>query len=218
MTTIDTLFSARAYLPKPYQKSLKCARKLRPKTPPLQRSFTVLCKVNSSSASQPSGTNNDDFVSRVLKENPNQIEPRYLIGDKFYNLKEKENLGKNVGFVEFLAGRLNFKVKPKKERNESQNETEAVYLKDILREYKGKLYVPEQIFSVEFSEEEEFDRNLEELPIMSLEDFNKAMKSGKVKLLTSKEIAVSTYQSGYRNFVVDLKEIPGDKSLHRTKW
>lgn len=220
MTTIDTLLSTRVYLPKPYQKSLKCTRKFRSKMPYPQRSFTILCELNSGSASQPSENKRDDFVTRILKQNPSQIEPRYLIGDKFYTLKDKENLSKNqnMGLIEFLAKRLNFKTQPKKERNIRENEDDAVYLKDILREYKGKLYVPEQVFEPELSEEEEFDRNLEELPKMSFEDFMKAMKSDKVKLLTSKEVTGSIYGTRYRDFIVDLNEIPGEKSLHRTKW
>lgn len=160
-------------------------------------------------------------MARVLKENPSQIEPRYLVGDKFYTLKEKERLGKNsnVGFVELLAKRLNFS-KLKNERIEGQSDggvkDDAVYLKDILREYKGKLYVPEQIFGTELPEEEQFEKSLEELPRMSYEDFLKAVKSEKVKLLTSKEVAGTSY--GVSDYIVDLKEIPGQKSLHRTKW
>lgn len=95
---------------------------------------------------------------------------------------------------------------------------EAVYLKDILREYRGKLYVPEQIFGTKLSEEEEFDKNLEALPRMSFEEFQKAMKSDKVKLLTSQEDNGVSYVNGYRDLIVELKEIPGDKRLHRTKW
>lgn len=162
-------------------------------------------------------------MTRVLKENPSQIEPRYLVGDKFYTSKEKESLGKNsnVGFIELWAKRLKFsKAEPKKERTEGQNYSEvrdeSVYLKDILREYKGKLYVPEQIFGTELPEEEEFERSLEELPTMSFEDFQKALKSDKVKLLTLKEVTGTSY--GFTDFIVDLKEIPGQKSLHRTKW
>ncbi|XP_002509985.2 probable inactive ATP-dependent zinc metalloprotease FTSHI 1, chloroplastic [Ricinus communis] len=220
MTTIDTLLSTRVYPPKTYRKSLQCTPIIRPKATFLRRSFTALCGLNSSSESQPSDTKKDGFVTRVLKENPSQLEPRYRIGEKFYTLKEKDNLSKNQnkGMIEFLAKRLNFTGKWKKVDNESQNEGKDVYLKDILREYKGKLYVPEQIFVAALSEEEEFNRNLEELPQMSFEDFNKAMKKDKVKLVTSKEVRGSSYLDNYRDFIVDLKEIPGEKTLHRTKW
>ncbi|WCJ26538.1 ATP-dependent zinc metalloprotease FtsH [Euphorbia peplus] len=213
MATIDSLLlPTRVYLPKPYQKPLNHTRNHRSKYPLLHRSFTVLCQVKPTSGSGPE-PGKDDFLTRVLKENPSQIEPRYLIGEKFYNSKEKDGLSKkkNLGFVQILADRLNFKAKTEK----TNGSGEAVYLKDILREYKGKLYVPEQIFGAELSEEEEFDKSLEELPKMSFEDFRKAMESGKVKLLTSKEVA---RVGGFREFIVDLKEIPGQKSLHRTKW
>ncbi|KAE8055124.1 hypothetical protein FH972_011985 [Carpinus fangiana] len=240
MTSIDILSTPRVHLPKPYthigrshpilihSKNLNFTRK----TPIYSRlllpnSFRVLCKSNSESSSQASGaseTTKDDFVTRVLKENPSQVESKYRIGNKFYTLKEKEDLGKNpdVGVIEFLAKRLNLMPKAERENGEGRNESgvgdEAVHLKDILREYRGKLYVPEQIFGPALSEEEEFDRNLEVLPRMSFEDFLKAMRSDKVKLLTSKEGTGMSYVNGHRDFIVELKEIPGDKSLHRTKW
>jgi hypothetical protein len=240
MTSIDILSTPRVHLPKPYthigrshpilihSKSLNFTRK----TPIYSRlllpnSFTVLCKSNSESSSQASGaseTTKDDFVTRVLKENPSQVESKYRIGNKLYTLKEKEDLGKNpdVGVIEFLAKRLNLMPKAERENGEGRNKSgvgdEAVHLKDILREYRGKLYVPEQIFGPALSEEEEFDRNLEVLPRMSFEDFLKAMRSDKVKLLTSKEGTGMSYVNGHRDFIVELKEIPGDKSLHRTKW
>lgn len=158
-------------------------------------------------------------MSRLLKENPSQLEPKYLIGQRLYTLKEKENLSKkkDQGVLRSLAEKLNLSGKPKKESGH-KNEPENVYLKDLLREYKGKLYVPEQVFGSELSEEEEFHRNVENLPKMSIEDFRKYMKCDQVRLLTSKEVGGVAYANGYRDFVVDLKEIPGDKSLQRTKW
>ncbi|XVE58083.1 hypothetical protein DITRI_Ditri04bG0142000 [Diplodiscus trichospermus] len=236
MTTIDTLISARVHFPKPYStptklipkgiKPLNFTRKFQSRTSFLHRSFTVLCELQSSRPGDTSKPKGDDFVTRVLKENPSQVEPRFLVGNKIYTLKEKEDLskGNNRGLIENLKNKLNSKEKSKNERNESERKTEIssenddVYLNDILREYKGKLYVPEQIFGAELSEEEEFERNLEELPKMSLDDFMKAMKSDKVKLLTSKEVSGVSYVGGYRDFVVDLKDIPGDKGLQRTKW
>ncbi|KAG8486065.1 hypothetical protein CXB51_019443 [Gossypium anomalum] len=236
MATIDTLISARVNFPKPYSTPIKSlpkrihpsnlTRKFRSRTALLHRSFTVLCELQSS---QPSGDTSkpkgDDFVTRVLKENPSQVEPRYLVGNKIYTLKEKEDLrkGSNLGLIEILKKKLNTKSKSKNEtiggeRESETSENDYVYLNDILREYKGKLYVPEQIFGAELSEEEEFEKNLEELPKMSLEDFRKAMKSDKVKLLTSKEVSGVSYVGRYWDFVVDLEDIPGDKSLQRTKW
>ncbi|KAK7251442.1 hypothetical protein RIF29_34641 [Crotalaria pallida] len=174
--------------------------------------FTLRCKSSSSSE--------EDFVSRVLKENPSQVQPKFLVGEKFYTLKEKQDLSKkfNVGLLDVLK-----KLKPKKTSEGSENveqnkvlgeKSDSVYLKDLLKEYKGQLYVPEQVFGKKLSEEEEFDRNLEACPKMSIEEFRKTMSKDKIKLITSKEDKFN----GYRDFVVELKEIPGDKSLHTTKW
>lgn len=190
------------------------------------KSGSVLCASRPGAAGK-GGDNGkeEDFMSRVLKENPSQIEPRFLIGNKFYTLKEKQDLSKesNMGPLESLSKKLKLRTKSEREVDEAQNQSEvrsdSVYLKDILREYKGKLYVPEQVFSAGLSEEEEFDRSLENLPRMSFEEFQKAAKYDKVKLLTSKEPSKGVVAgSQYRDFIVDLKEIPGDKSLQRTKW
>lgn len=232
MASVDTVFSLGTRFPTiipeiPKKSIWKHANastlpaKTRWRAPILRRSFTVLCELKSGSSS--SGETNkptaDDFVTRVLKENPSQVEPRYRVGDKLYNLKEREDLSKGAnatGAFEFIKRKLDSKTKMETEKREIGNE--SVYLSDILREYKGKLYVPEQVFGPELSEEEEFEKTVKDLPKMSLEDFRKAMKNDKVKLLTSKEVSGVPYTSGYRDFIVDLKEIPGVKSLQRTKW
>lgn len=170
-------------------------------------------------------------MARVLKENPSQVEPRYLIGDKFYTLKEKEDLSKNSdnGVFSSLVKRLNLRFNSKKVVDENPNEKLSdvkkndknegdVYLKDILREYRGKLYVPEQVFGTELSEEAEFESDLQALPKMSFEDFLKAMRSDKVKMLTWKEVTSVATGDRYRDFGVELKEIPGDKNLQRRRW
>ncbi|XAR55148.1 hypothetical protein NMG60_11030559 [Bertholletia excelsa] len=189
------------------------------------RPYAIFGKWGSKSSSQSDSSSTateEDFVTRVLKENPSQVEPRYLIGDKLYTLKDKQDLQKrssNSGLAEILK---KLRVKAGKEKKseeggvESGVDSEAVYLNDILREYKGKLHVPEQIFGPNLSEEEKFDRDLESLPKLSLEDFEKNMKSDKVKLLILKEDRGVSY--GFRDFIVELKEIPGDKKLHKTKW
>ncbi|KAL4340791.1 hypothetical protein GQ457_08G032110 [Hibiscus cannabinus] len=237
MASIDSLISAGASFPKPYStpvkslprniKSLNLTRKYPSRAPFLHRSFTVLCELQSSQPGCDTGkSKGDDFVTRVLKENPSQVEPRYLVGNKIYTLKEKEALrkGNNLGLIETLKKKLKTKATLKSETSEDERQSETssdneyVFLNDILREYKGKLYVPEQIFGAELSEEEEFEKNLEELPKMSLEDFRKAIKCGKVKLLTSNEVSGVSYVGRYRDFVVDLESIPGDKNLQRTKW
>ncbi|KAE8694649.1 FtsH extracellular protease family isoform 2 [Hibiscus syriacus] len=237
MASIDSLISAGVSFPKPYStpvnslprkiKPLNLTRKFPSRTSFLHRSFTVLCEMQSSRpGGDTSKSKGDDFVTRVLKENPSQVEPRYLVGNKIYTSREKEGLrkGKHLGLIEIMKKILKTKATLKSESNEGERQSEAssendnVYLNDILREYKGKLYVPERIFGAELSEEDEFEKNLDELPKMSLGDFRKAMKSNKVKLLTSKEVSGVSYIGRYRDFVVDLEDIPGDKSLQRTKW
>lgn len=233
MASVDTVFSLGTRFPRNIPENPKksiwkhantstFAANTRCRAPILRRSFTVLCELKSKQ-SRSGETNNppaaDDFVTRVLKENPSQMEPRYRVGDKLYNLKEREDLNKGAnatGAFEFIRRKLGSKTKTETEKNEIENE--SVYLSDILREYKGKLYVPEQVFGPELSEEEEFEKTVKDLPKMSLEDFRKAMENDKVKLLTSKEVSGVPYTSGYRDFIVDLKEIPGVKSLQRTKW
>jgi hypothetical protein len=37
-------------------------------------------------------------------------------------------------------------------------------------------------------------------------------------LVTSKETSKEDYGIGYKDYIVDLKEIPGDKRLQATKW
>ncbi|CAI9762581.1 unnamed protein product [Fraxinus pennsylvanica] len=159
-------------------------------------------------------------MTRVLRENPSQVEPKYLVGNRLYTLKEKDSLSEkrfdNPVFE--ILRRLNLKaLVGRKEIDIDSNsvKSEGVYLNDILREYKGKLYVPEQVFGINLSEEEEFNRNLKELPKLSYVDFQKYLKSDKIKLMTFTE---NSGNYAYRDFVVDLKEIPGEKSLHKTKW
>nr|XP_043628490.1 probable inactive ATP-dependent zinc metalloprotease FTSHI 1, chloroplastic [Erigeron canadensis] len=160
-----------------------------------------------------SGQNNDgssitqdDFVTRVLKENPSQVEPRYKIGDKLYTLKEKED---------FANKRRNSNGFIKKE-SDGMEYKDDVYLNDILRKFKGKLYVPEQIFVEELSEEDAFDTEFDTLPRMSFEDLQKAIETDMIKFLSFKEDDGAV--NGYKDFIVMLKEIPGDKNLQKTKW
>lgn len=205
---------------------LNFTRIIRKNPPLIHRSYAIFQKSDSKSSSQSDNASStdteNDFVTRVLKENPSQVEPKFLIGNKLYTLKEKEDLEKkssDAGIAEILK-KLRLMVGKEKKREEGGVESgvksEDVYLKDILREHRGKLYVPEQIFAANLSEEEEFDRDFESLPKLNLEDFQKYMKSDKVKLLTLKEDTGVPY--AFRDFIVELKEIPGDKNLQRTKW
>ncbi|KAH9605234.1 hypothetical protein KSS87_020007 [Heliosperma pusillum] len=238
MCTKDALFSARVYQPFPiniinlsnsrispiiirkHLGEFNSSRKIRFEFNSNRRRPTFSCK---SSNLGGNSSNSDDFMTRVLKENPSQVEPRFKIGENVYTLTEKENLKNksfDSGFFEVLK-KLNLGLKgivKKNEVPEGKKMEGNVYLKDILRNYKGKLYVPEQMFGTNLSEEEEFDRNFEKLPKMSYEEFVKFMRSAKVKLLTFKEESGMISGNGVGDFIVELKETPGDKSLHLSKW
>ncbi|CAA3008680.1 probable inactive ATP-dependent zinc metalloprotease FTSHI 1, chloroplastic [Olea europaea subsp. europaea] len=178
---------------------------------------------NPNTNSVPSFVESDDFVNRVLRTNPSRVEPKYLTGNRLYTQKEKDDLRKN-GFGNRFFNTLrwlNSKVLMSENDKESDQgnlmkSEEEVYLPDILREYKGKLYVPKQVFGASLSEEKEFDKNMEELPKLRYNDFRKYLKSDQVKLLSFKEDSGISY--GYRDFVVDLKETPGGKSFRNAKW
>ncbi|XP_051132762.1 probable inactive ATP-dependent zinc metalloprotease FTSHI 1, chloroplastic [Andrographis paniculata] len=194
------------------------------------REFRICTRAVSKSGSN-SEKSNEDFVSRVLRENPSQVEPRYLIGDKLYTSKEKEeSLNKRGinGRLSEILSRLNLRaLVGQKDKERGSEESDAavkpegegeVYLKDLLREYKGKLYVPEQVFGVNLSEEEEFVKNVKELPRMSYEDFQKYLMNDKIKLVSFKEDFGISFGTMFKDFVVDLKDIPGEKSLHSRRW
>lgn len=162
-----------------------------------------------------SSRGDEDFITRVLKENPSQVEPKYLVGDRFVTLREKQSSSKDEIFNLSRLVKWLFREGEGVKRGESSN---PVYLKDILREFKGKLYVPEEVFRESLSEEEEFERDTKELPVMSFEDFQKHLKADKIKLLTSRLTAGVSPHIGLRDFVVELKDIIGDKTLSKTKW
>ncbi|GAB4857575.1 Probable inactive ATP-dependent zinc metalloprotease FTSHI 1, chloroplastic [Ancistrocladus abbreviatus] len=244
----DTSLSIRGYQPIPIttvnrpiitsfpilnrSKQLQFSKNVRIRTLYSRPSRIRVCKSSSESPNQSnkgSVSTEEDFVTRVLKENPSQIEPKFQIGDKVYTLKERQSLkSRSFDFGAFeILKRLKFKGnwRGKEKSNEGFEDSGvlklegSVHLKDILREYRGKLYVPEQMFGVNLSEEEEFERDFETLPKMSYDDFGKFMKSDKIKLLITKEGATGVLSvDGFRDFIVELKETPGAKGLHRTKW
>lgn len=236
MCTRDTLLSARVYQPfsiKNLSRSSITSIRVRKHSDQFnssklftvgvnftRRKPTLYCK----STENAPNSDTEDFVTRVLEENPSQVEPRFQIGDKVYTSTERENLKKNkyrFGALEVLK-RLKLKDKVRineaSEENGGRNLEGNVYLNDILREYRGKLYVPEQMFGVNLSEEEVFDRNIEALPKMSYEEFVKFMVKDKVKLLSFKEQSGIVSGDEMRDFIVELKDTPGEKSLHQIQW
>lgn len=140
-------------------------------------------------------------------------------GDRFVTLREKQSASKDEIFtLNKLVKRLFGGGERRKGDVKRGDSSIPVYLKDILREFKGNLYVPEEVFRESLSEEEQFVRDLKELPVMSYEDFRKHLEADKIKLLTSRSMAAVSPQAGYRDFVVELKDIIGDKTLQKTRW
>ncbi|MCO5611198.1 hypothetical protein L7F22_065448 [Adiantum nelumboides] len=176
-----------------------------------------------------------DFATEVLKSTPSQVEPRYLIDGKLYTSREKEMLRESPvrSFVSALklenvvtfaksnkeAPQQEF-TKPSQEVAEEDHSSQSkklVYLSDLLREYKGELYVPEEAFVRSSSDLDTFQREIEVLPIMKGDDFLMAVKANQVNLVTSKA-ALGPGKFVYRDFIVSLNHIPGEEELHQTKW
>ncbi|BBN13165.1 hypothetical protein MPTK1_6g01370 [Marchantia polymorpha subsp. ruderalis] len=195
-----------------------------------------------------------DFITRILKEKPSQVEQKYKVGDEFYTLKQKMQLqtpfwrkllstiaSANISSESRKASKLGseldesttkvfeeeeeaaeaeppLETDPIKSEQDSGDNANPVYLSDLLRQYKGNLYVPEEAFEERISELQLFNKKLDTLPEMTFEDFWKAMKANQVELLTSRGMATPRGGYVYWDFVVELKDIPGETSLHQTKW
>ncbi|KAH9568473.1 hypothetical protein CY35_03G078700 [Sphagnum magellanicum] len=173
----------------------------------------------------------EDYVSRLLRERPSQVEPKYLIGDELYTLREKQRLEtplwkRAVETVQNQFAKVGSETPSQPEdeipvpsKGSDANERDKqVYLSDLLREYRGNLYVPEEAFSGHVSELEEFNRLLDVLPEMTFESFLKAMNAQQVEMLTSRGHASPRGEFVYYDFIVDLKSIPGEQHLQRRHW
>lgn len=211
----------------------------------------------SKKSSQYSKEKSEDYISRLLREKPSEIEQKFLIGDKFYTSRERENLKASVqkriknafsklasklvpidiqfqgrirnGLSELTSKLLSKDIQETRESEEKQHGASSgdidneipsnpVYLKDLLRQYKGELYVPEEAFKFHTSEMVEFNSILGTLPKMHLEDFLKAMRANQIEMLTSRAVQNPEGVYVYRDFIIDLKEPPAEKSSQRKKW
>uniref|UniRef100_A0A0C9RJ12 TSA: Wollemia nobilis Ref_Wollemi_Transcript_15166_3734 transcribed RNA sequence n=1 Tax=Wollemia nobilis TaxID=56998 RepID=A0A0C9RJ12_9CONI len=152
------------------------------------------------------------------------------IEDELLTSKEKEGLGslfvkRFIKALDVLISKLALKdsqeaqKRVEKQRRYRRVTEEAsskpVYLKDLLRQYKGELYVPEEAFKFHASEFDEFHKSLETLPQMTIEDFCKAARANQVEMVTSR---ARWGNNQYHDFIVELKEDPGEQSLQRKKW
>lgn len=235
---------------------------------PILKGRRYLAKVHASSSSttntdgskkssQYSKEKSEDYISRFLREKPSEIEQKFLIGDKFYTLREREKLKTSVlkriknalselanksvpndiqaqegiknASSELKGSLLSEDIQETEESEEKHHgaptgdidkeiPSRPVYLKDLLRQYKGELYVPEEAFKYHASEVGEFNSRLETFPKMRLEDLLKVMRANQIEMLTSRAIQNPEGVYVYRDFIIDLKEFPGEKSLQRKKW
>lgn len=182
----------------------------------------------------------EDPVTKLLRETPSQVEPKYKIGNEFYTLKQKMLLQRPLWKKLALAissrssspRPSDVEIRGRRDEGAFETGVEAagpstsvpapavgpVYLSDLLRQYKGSLFVPEEAFEERISELEDFNRSLDALPEMTFEDCWKYIKSDKVKLLTSRGIPFPSGGFVYWDFVVELKDVPGEKKLQHRKW
>lgn len=172
-------------------------------------------------------------MTRILRENPTQVERQVLSGGKLVTFREKEVLENERKITNRIVSRISsilrlFRSEEEEKKGKKDEEgveegispsPSPVYLDNIFRDYNGKLYVPEQIFGENLSEEDEFVRNVKELPKMSIEDFDKFIRTDKIAIITSKSLDTNVpFHVRFCECVVQLKESPGEKSLQKTKW
>ncbi|XP_024522811.1 probable inactive ATP-dependent zinc metalloprotease FTSHI 1, chloroplastic [Selaginella moellendorffii] len=158
----------------------------------------------------------DDFMTQILRENPSRVERKCLSGDRMLSLKEwrlqrvplwSKLLAKIEPLVE-KAREVRPQEKKTPETTSQAAKGRSVFLPDLLRAYKGNLYVPEEIFMGHVAEAEEFAREFAELPVMIFQDFVNVMQSDQVAQIKSKGT----------QFIVELKELSGERSAQAQKW
>ena len=72
----------------------------------------------------------------------------------------------------------------------------GVYLKDLLREYKGELFVPEEAFRDQITETRAFEEALRAVPEMSPQEFVRMAGSGQIKTVTTRCVGLRGKPAG----------------------
>ncbi|KAG0564941.1 hypothetical protein KC19_8G151400 [Ceratodon purpureus] len=189
------------------------------------------------------GGEEEDFITKLLTETPSQVESKYLVGDRLYTLKELRKAEEPIwkGATDALWSNV---VQPLVERrrdvvdeedvteasavpppeeaivklaDEEEKPRDGVYLNDLLRGFKGNLYVPEEIFESQADELDEYTHQLESLPQMSFEEFLRAARAREVDMLVSRGVTNPEGKHDYYDFLVELKSVPGETDLHARK-
>ncbi|XP_024360822.1 probable inactive ATP-dependent zinc metalloprotease FTSHI 1, chloroplastic [Physcomitrium patens] len=193
-------------------------------------------------ASARGGGEGEDYISKLLTETPSQVESKYLVGDTLYTLKELREAETPIwrAVTDALWGTV---VQPLLERRQYVKEdavelaeippptegvpataktkelaSSRVYLNDLLRGFKGNLYVPEEVFESQTDEFKEYSRQLESLPEMSFEEFLRAARAGEINFLVSRGVKTPEGKHAYYDFLVELKPVPGELTLQARKW
>lgn len=187
----------------------------------------------------------NDFISKVLSSSACEVEPRVLVDGHVLPISEMQKkkasladkMAKSMSQVltrgskkEVLggadssssssgSGTVYGEGEEKTEAVEERENPKSVYLEDLLREYKGDLYVPEEVFSkVDKEEVGDFEQHFYESPQISVEDFRKFSDLNQVEALVSRGMTTLDGKVTYANFVVELKDTPGQKELHQKRW
>lgn len=198
-----------------------------------RRPGRLVCRAVASSGSE------DDYITKLLTETPTQVESKYLVGDRLYTLKElrkaeapiwkkaSDALWANVvqPLLERTRGAADeedevetvVKQDIATEKEEESTPRDGVYLNDLLRGFKGNLYVPEEVFESKEDELDVYNKQLESLPEMSFEEFLRAARAGEVQILVSRGVSTPEGKHAYYDFLVELKTVPGERELQSPK-
>ncbi|CAI5999123.1 unnamed protein product [Closterium sp. NIES-64] len=101
---------------------------------------------------------------------------------------------------------------------DATQQANPVYLKDLLREFKGELVVPEEAFAPRVVETTAFDRALADAPPMSAAEFLGFAEKKQVALVTSRGLKRRDGRFEYWDVLVELKEVPGEPALQTNTW
>eukprot|EP00252_Welwitschia_mirabilis_P004662 TRINITY_DN1495_c0_g1_i1.p1 TRINITY_DN1495_c0_g1~~TRINITY_DN1495_c0_g1_i1.p1 ORF type:complete len:973 (+),score=228.50 TRINITY_DN1495_c0_g1_i1:371-3289(+) len=174
--------------------------------------------------------NSEDFISRVLRTNPAELEIFDVKDGNLYTRPVKRSDRSSVsrptgegdktkGVLDQVINKFRHIVKkvPRQEtdaviKTESKREdAKPVYLEDLLRQHRGQLYVPEEAFKFRVPDTDEFNTNFESLTQMSKEEFLKAAKKNQIKMLTSRTVLSLDRVPKYHNFIVEFKDPTKEK-------
>ncbi|KAL9230945.1 hypothetical protein vseg_006228 [Gypsophila vaccaria] len=174
---------------------------------PRTRWVSCSCKSSGSEAE-------DDFITRTLKQNPSQVEPRFKFRDTVYSLTQRQNVHSSPSPFHHLLNTLHPPTAADDDvldPTPTPTPNSPVYLNDILREFRGKLYVPHHMFAPTLSQEDSFVRHFNALPQLSYHDFLNFLRTHKVHSLTLMESP-----NAASRFIVHLKPTPNH--LHLSIW